>query len=91
MRIEDPRRALTDSVSFAVGEDSTIGLSLIDLEDQGAALSRSSRLLVADELGGETKYVLIILDPRTSAGGNQCTSWCSNCQGMHCWLCNLCP
>jgi hypothetical protein len=90
MRIESPRRALSGSTSFPVGEGLTIGGSLIDLEDQGAKLTLSSRLLLADKSDGETKYILVILDPGASAGGNQCSSWCSNCQGVYCWLCSFC-
>lgn len=90
MRIESPRRALSGSTSFPVGQVSTIGGSLINLEDQGAELTLSSRLLLADKSDGETRYILVILDPGASAGGNQCSSWCSNCQGVYCWLCSFC-
>jgi hypothetical protein len=87
---EGPRKEVVASTPFAGGDDTIIEVSLIDLEDEGAVLDRSGRLLLADDSSEETKYILIIFEDLMPSGGDQSTSWCSRvCQGgLFCsWLC----
>ena len=75
---------------FIVEPDSTTGDSLDTLEDAGAELDLSSKLLLADDSTGVPNYILIIFDPASGAGGDQCKAHCSACQGVSCWICWLC-
>lgn len=83
--VTGPEQTIVTSTLFTVEVGADTETSLFGLEDSGADLNLASRLLLVDSSSGEIKYILIIFDPVSGAGG---TRWCSNCRARFCgWLC----
>jgi hypothetical protein len=86
---ESRRLPVVDSTPFTAEGDLTILQSLSNLEDDyNVDLDRMGRLLLVDETGDETAYILILIDRQSGIGGDQLRSWCSRCYSRSCcWNC----